>query len=140
MSLSRTEIDEYRRLKDSGVDVSDENTIAYNRGSETAIHITAKSLVGLVGLRNDYRVDSEVPIQYDGTEKACDVLLWGHDRRLSYAVELEHGLTQAVKDRKQEYYVDHTAIDDIQFVELNQLPAHIVDALGHVGTELGLQP
>jgi hypothetical protein len=139
MSLSKPQVREYRQLKDSGVAVTEANTVAFNEGSETSVHITAKSLAGLIGLRNGYRVDSEVEITNQPVpDGECDILLWGHDTRLTYAVECDHSFTQEKKQRKKQKYVDHTAIDDIQYLDLNEMPAHIVDGFGWVGSELGL--
>lgn len=141
MSLSNAQVQEYRQLKDSGVAVEDTNRILYNAGgmAETSIHITAKALVGLLALRNDYRVDSEVEVSNRHMDDGeIDVLAWGHESRLTYAIEADHSLTQDKKDRKQEKYVDNTAVQDIQFLNLNAMPAHIVEAYGWIGSQLGL--
>lgn len=141
MSLSKAQVSEYRRLKDSGVEVSDTNRVCFNEGSETAPHVSLKALAGLVGIRNGYRVDSEVPIdntEYENGE--TDVLLWGHESRLTYAVEIETSIAPGTKNRKLDKYVRETAIDDMQIINVTQAPSNMVDAFGFVASELGISP
>jgi len=139
MSLSKPQVREYRQLKDSGVDVEDTNRVRYNEGSETSRHICAKSLAGLVAIRNGYRIDSEVPVANDKTDDGeIDTLIWGHDSRLTYAVELEHSPTEQVKAEKLEKYVRYTAVADLQLLNLNKCPHDMTDALDWIADELGL--
>jgi len=140
MSLTKAQVEEYRRLKDSGVALSKHNQIQFNEGSETSKHICAKSLTGLLGIRNGYRVDSEVPIETRDYTGETDVLLWGHPDRLTYAVECESSPTQEVKSRKVEKYVSQTAIDDILFVNVTELPTDMMDAFDTIADNLGLEP
>lgn len=139
MSLSKQQVSEYRDLKNSGVSVEKENKIAYNEGSETSIHCVAKMLTGLIGIQNGYRVDSEVPVtDRHGNEFYIDVLLWGHDSRTTFAVEPDHSPTVEQRDHKIANYVDGTAVQDLLLLDLNQMPAHITEAYGWIGSELGL--
>lgn len=140
MSLSKAEVREYRELRNSGVQVEKGNRIRFNDGAgETAIHAAGKMLVGLLGLEHGYRVDSEVPIEdRQGNVYETDVLLWGHDSRTMYSVELEHSPTQEIKQRKVDRYVRNTAIQDLQLVNLNDAPHKVVDYYGWLGVELGL--
>jgi len=138
MTLSKEQVKEYRRLKDSGVDVTKHNQIKFNAGSETAVHACAKLLAGFVGQANGYRVDSEVPIQTPAGEGSCDTLLWGHPERLSYAVEIEHGITEDTKQHKLDLYVKHTAIDELLMIEANDIPEQTLEAAHWIADELGL--
>lgn len=140
MSLAKAQVREYRELRDSGVQVSKHNKIAPNPGSETAKHIALKALVAHVGIQNGYRVDSEVPIEFNGTEVYCDTLLWGHDSRMSYAVEVEHSIVPDTITSKKEQYVDHTAINELAVLNATDYPIDIQDAYGRVAQELGLEP
>lgn len=138
MTLSKTQVHEYRKLQNSGVDVTDENRIKFNTGSETVPHAVCKQLVGLAGLRNSYRVDSEVSVENQHVgDGEVDVLLWAHDSRLSYAVEVETSIAAHTKQRKKDKYVDETAIDDILMLNVAQCPMDMVDAYGWVATQLG---
>lgn len=139
MSLTQSQVSEYRRLRDTGIQVEKGNNIRFNSGSETAIHCVCKMLVGRIGIEWGYRVDSEVPIvAYDGAEYETDILLWGHDDRTTLCVELEHSPTQQVKREKIDRYVADTAIQDMLMVNLNDSPHDIVDCYGWLGSELGL--
>jgi len=141
MTLTTAQAREYRTLKDSGVDVTDTNRIRFNSGSETVPHCVSKCLVGLLGIRNGYRVDSEVDVENrEYPDGEIDTLLWGHESRLAYAIEVETGLTEETKTRKLNQYVTETAIDDIQFVEVNTLPMDMVEAFGEIAAEIGLDP
>jgi len=140
VTLSKAQTREYRRLKDSGVDVSKHNQIRFNEGSETSKHICAKSLVGLLGIRNGYRVDSEVEVQTRNFSGEIDTLIWGHPERLTYAVECESSPMRETISRKVDQYVSETAVDDLQVINVTTLPQDMTDALGEIATELGLDP
>jgi len=138
--MDKHEIDEYRILKDSGVDVSKTNQIRFNGGAtETARHLLIKSLVAHIGLEARYRVDSETPVETDSaTDSAIDVLLWGHDSRLTYAVEVETSPLPEVVESKLDKYVNQTAVDDMLVLNVNDAPDDMTDAYGWVASELGL--
>jgi len=136
--LTQNQRAEYRELKDYGVEVRKENSVRFNAGgtAETVPHITAKTLAAKVLLVNGYRVDSETQCK----NGEIDILGWGHPDRLTYAVEVETGLTQEVKESKIDRYVKQTPIDDIQFIECNNLPLDMVECYQHIADTLGLQP
>jgi len=136
MTLTPNQRSEYRELKDYGVSISKHNHTEHNAGSETIPHSVAKHLVGVVGVRNGYRVSSEVEIK----GKQADVVLWGNPDRLSYVVECETGLTQETKNQKVLNYVEGTPIQDIQFIEVTNLPVDMIEAYAYVAEELGLPP
>jgi len=134
MTLTPNQRSEYRELKDYSVEVDTHNFTEHNSGSETVPHGVAKHLVGMVGVRNGYRVSSEVSVP----EGDIDMVLWGHDERLTYAVECESGLLPEVKESKRERYVDQTPIDDLLTIEVNNVPHNMQEAYAHIATELGL--
>lgn len=140
MSLTKSQVEEYRTLKDSGIALSKHNQIRFNEGSETSKHICAKSLTGLLGIRNGYRVDSEVDVQTRNYSGEIDVLLWGNPERLTYAIECETSPTRDTISQKVDQYVSETAVDDLQVVNVTKLPQNMTDALGYIGTTLGLEP
>jgi len=139
MGLSKAQVREYRELADSGVQVRRNNNIRPNTGSETARHLLIKSLVAHVGLEARYRVDSETPVETDSaTDSAIDVLLWGHDSRLTYAVEVETSPLPEVVESKVDKYVHQTAVDDMLVLNVAECPEDMTDAYGWVASELGL--
>jgi len=135
VTLTPNQRSEYRELKDYSVEVETWNHTEHNSGSETIPHAVAKHLVGVVGVRNGYRVSSEVSVP----EGDIDVCLWGHPDRLTYAVEVETGLTQDVKESKIDRYVKQTPIDDIIFIEATSLSMDMVEAASEIAEELGLE-
>jgi len=139
MTLNKAQVTEYRRLRDSGVDVTKHNQIRFNAGSETAVHACSKLLAGFVGQANGYRVDSEVSIETPAGTGECDVLLWGHPDRLTYAVEIEHAITEETKEQKRTLYVDNTEIDDLIMIEANDIPPEMLDAGHHIADQIGLE-
>jgi hypothetical protein len=142
--MNRHQYGEYRALLDSGVKVDKNNVgVRYNAGgeSETYLHSTVKNLVSHVALLNGYKVDSEVEVvKYEGTTGEIDVLIWGHPERLSYAVEVETSPTEDTLSEKQSLYIDGTAVDDIQILNVNDCPEKILPATKWVADELGLEP
>lgn len=133
MTLTPNQLSEYRELKDYSVEVSKHNHTEHNSGSETVPHLVAKTLVARVGVVNGYRVSSEVSVP----EGSIDCVLWGHPDRLTYAVECETGLLPEVKESKVDRYVKQTPIDDIQFIEVNDLPMNMLKGYAYVANELG---
>jgi hypothetical protein len=134
--MNANQIADYRELKDHGVEVTRTNSIEFNSGSETATHVTAKALVGHIGLSNGYRVNSEVHVP----QGDIDMVLWGHPERLSYAVELEHSPTRETVESKVDRYVDQTCLDEIVVINLNDFPENYLEATEFIADELGLNP
>lgn len=125
----------YRSLKDSGADIQKANQIRFNSGSETSVHVVAKSLVGQIALQHGYRVSSEVEVP----EGEIDVCMWGHPKRLTYAVELEHSPTLERKQDKLNRYVRKVdAIDDMVLINLNDLSMDILKMRDEIKREIGL--
>lgn len=126
----------YRELKDANVDVSKHNEIRFNSGSETVKHAVGKLLVGYVGQINGYWVSSECECDLG----EIDVVLFGHEDRMTYAVELETGWDDTTLYDKQERYVkQNEPIDDIIPIEVTDMPLDMLEAAEWIATQLGLE-
>lgn len=136
--MDKTTLSEYRELKDHGVEVSKENQIQPNGGSESLRHLQSKATVAYIGLQNDYRVGSEVIVP-GGYE--VDILLWGNRHRDTYAVECETSPTKKTMDKKLERYVKNVGpVDDMLTVNLNELSENRLEMLADVSEQIGLDP
>jgi hypothetical protein len=137
--MDRTQYTDYRTLQDSGVKLSKQNQIQPNAGSETIKHLVAKTLVGYIGLVNGYKVDSEVEIvKHSETIGEVDCLLWGHPKRLTTAVEVETSPEENTMQDKKMRYIDGTAIQEIQVINVTELPLDMIEGAEQIGDELGL--
>lgn len=124
-------------LRRNQVSVQDHNQIRPNPGSETFRHLVAKTAVAFVGINNGYWVSSEVETAYG----ECDVILWGNPDRLTYAVEVETGPTEDVREDKLNRYVERQpGIDDMILINVTDMPVNMLDALDYVSDELGMCP
>lgn len=131
--------DAHRELSDSGLTVRKERMPPMNAGgkSETVKHIVGKTLVAYIAAaEHGYQSDLEVPTDQG---KEIDCLLWGHPRRLTYAVELEHSPTEETKQKKLKQYVKAVpAVDDMLLINLNEMPVNMLDARAYLREETGL--
>jgi hypothetical protein len=122
-------------LQRNQVNVQNHNQIRPNAGSETFRHLVAKTAVCHIGINNGYWVSSEVETAYG----EVDVCLWGNPDRLTYAVEVETGNPKAVKEDKLNRYVERQpGIDDMILINVTDMPVNMLDALGYVSDQLGL--
>lgn len=128
---------ELRDLQNYGWNARKESYIKPNNGSETFRHQVAKLAAFHVLRANGYIVNSEV--ENDGTGREIDILAYGNPDRLTYAVECETSPTRETIERKVDYYVGGP-IQDILVVNVSQMDGNIVDALGYVSNELGMEP
>jgi hypothetical protein len=134
MTLNPNQLSEYRELKDHAVDVKKHNQIRFNSGQEGVPHIIGKALVGMIGKENGYRVSSEV----SAPKGEIDMVLWGNDKRLSYAVELETDPETDTVESKLNRYVHETPLDDMILINLTEMPINCLHALDFIQEELGL--
>jgi hypothetical protein len=134
MTLTPKQLSEYRELKDHAVEVSDSNQIEFNSGSETIPHVIGKALVGHIARHHGYRVSSEVVVP----NGEIDIILWGNEDRLSYAVELETSPNEETKQDKLERYVKETPLDDMILLNLNEMPINPLEAAKWIQEELGV--
>jgi len=99
------------------------------------MHAVAKMLAGFAGSQAGYRVSSEVTHTGRGE---IDVLLWGHEDRLTLAVECETSPTDEIVEDKVDRYVRDTPIDDLALINVTELPDSIMDSYASVCEVLGL--
>jgi len=134
MRLSDDQHNEYRKLKNSGVEVTNKHVIKNHSGDETEVHFHAKCAVAQIGKQNDYIANAECSVP----KGDIDVLLWGRPDRMSYAVEIEHSPTEQTLHSKVDRYVRQTAIDEIVILNANKLPLDVVEMREHIEAKLGL--
>jgi len=134
MQLSDAQLDEYRTLKNSGVSVENNHTIAPHTGQETKKHYHAKCAVAHIGMQEGYIVNTEC----DTGRGRADVILWGNPERLSYAVEIETDIQPGVRKDKLQQYVRETALDDMVLIEANILDYDLLAMYEQLRDELGL--
>ena len=134
MQLSDAQLAEYRTLKNSGVSVDDNHTIAPHTGQETKKHYHAKCAVAHIGMQENYIVNTEC----DTGRGRADVVLWGHESRLSYAVEIETDIQPETKKDKLQQYVRETALDDMVLIEAKGLEYNLLGMYEQLRLELGL--
>jgi len=133
----RTRLDAYTELQKAGVDVRKCHDLRFNAGEETFAHGVGKLAASFLGVRNGYWVNGEVECDNGGE---IDVLLWGHESRSTYAVEVESNWTDETMQKKLDKYVKPYPIDDILPVEATELSANYMDALEDVSLAVGLDP
>jgi len=134
MRLTDEQIQEYRTLIDSGVEVVDDHVIRNHSGDETEIHFHAKCAIAQIGKQNGYIANCECSVP----EGDIDCLLYGNPERLSYAVEIEHSPTEEIKQSKLKRYVKQTAVDELCLINANVLPMNVIEMREHIENELGL--
>jgi len=133
--MDKNEWVEYRELQTAGWELQRHNQVRLNGGSESIDHAVAKMLVAHAGHDAGYRVASEVPHERRGE---IDVLLYGHDSRLTLAVECGTSPDDSVVQDKTRRYVTDTPIDDIAVINISTLPRDRIDAYQEVREVLGL--
>jgi proteasome lid subunit RPN8/RPN11 len=136
--MNKQQYQALRELQNANVKATKENTIKFNAGgsSETIKHIVGKTLVARIALVNGYQIDTEVAVPHG----EIDVLIHSHPNRLSYAVELETGLTEETKQDKTQRYVHSVGpIDDIIPIEVNDIPVDMIEAAEHIADKMGLE-
>lgn len=128
-------ISEYRVLKRSGWDVSKTPAIRFNGGSESLGHVVAKTVSAKLYQEHGWQTDTEVSHDEYGE---IDVLAYAPDK-LTYAVELENDITEDTKqDKLQRYVESNVVIDDMQIIEVGELPANVLDMRDRLMTQLAL--
>lgn len=118
-------------LRHNGWDVPKRDAVAFNGTSETLEHYLCKSLVAYVMKQRGFRVASEV----EGPGGEIDVLAYGQEDP-PLAIECETGLTDEIKSQKIGQYVRGTPIRDCLFLEVQDLPETLDEALDWVGEQL----
>jgi hypothetical protein len=134
MTLSSEQMQEYRLLKNNGVEVSKDHRITPHTGEETKIHYHAKCAVALLAKQHNYMATCECEVPRGST----DVLLWGHPKRQTLAVEIEHSPTKENNSVKLQKYVRETPIDDMIVINANELSLNLLELHDQIEREVGL--
>jgi len=130
-------IPEYRKLKDSGWQVSKHPAVRFNASgeSETIGHFVSKAIAAKLCLQNGYMIDTEVVSEHGYGE--IDLICYSPDR-ITMAVELETNPDEDTKQDKLERYVkSNNVIEDMQMIAVDELPNHLLDMRDRIITELG---
>jgi len=135
-TMDNQTIECYRQLQNAAVDVSKQNSIQFNSGSETVRHLLVKACAGYVAHQNGYRVNSEVEIEDKGV---VDILLWGHESRSTTVVEIETSPTEeTIESKLDRYYRACEPIQEIYILNPNNAPMDRADMTKWVANEIGL--
>lgn len=105
-----------------------------HKADETARHAVCKTLVGhYLKQELGYKVAFEVECE----QGELDVLGYGLEDRLSpVGVEVETGLTSDVKSKKLDQYYRGEPLQELYFIEVNDMPAEMMPAYEWVGGEI----
>lgn len=130
--MDKHQYEPYRCLQDHGVEVPKTRQPPMNAGgkSETTVHYVAKQLVAFVGAQN-YGYMTAVEVETPNGQIDC--LLWGHNERLTYAVEIESSpIEEVVSDKLDRYVHQIGPIDDMVLINANNIPMDMVEAKDHI--------
>jgi hypothetical protein len=130
--MDRTQYTDYRTLTTAGWQIDKSNR--YNGGSETARHAVCKILVGhYLSHQLGYKVVFEV----ENNHGELDVLGYGNEDRLSpIGVECETNLTGETKALKLDQYYDNEPLQELYFLEVNDMPSEIIPAYERVAEQI----
>lgn len=134
----KTHYDWISQLSMAGWDVSREDAIKFNGGSETGIHIHAKTATCQILKNHGYRVNTEVCHPERGEIDV--VAIPTQDGQLPFAVEIETSPTQDVIDDKLSRYHDGTPFVECYIINASELPFDIIELKNYIAGELGLNP
>jgi len=124
-------------LSQAGWNADKTDSIKFNSGSETHLHMHAKLSTAALLRANGYRVSSEV--QHEGDRGTVDIVaIPTQDDQKPFAVELEHSPTQEVVEDKLTRYFEGTPFVECYVINLNRAPMEIVELKEHIRSELGL--
>ena len=123
-------------LSQAGWNADKTDSIKFNSGSETHLHVHAKACVAHTLKDHGYRVDTEVEHPERGS---IDIIaIPTQDDQKPFAVELEHSPTQEVVEDKLSRYFEGTPFTEVFVINLNRAPMEIVELKEHIRSELGL--
>jgi hypothetical protein len=122
-------------LQREGVDVRKPTDIRLNAGgaSETAVHLICKSLATYWMAQAGWVVNGEVEVENRGD---VDVLCWGRQDYMSYAIEVESSPPEGVEQEYLEKYIRGTPIDELIVLNANNCPVDHDAALAWVHDQL----
>ena len=123
-------------LSQAGWNADKTDSIKFNSGSETHLHMHAKLATAALLKANGYRIDTEVAHPERGEVDV--VAIPTQDDQKPFAVELEHSPTQEVVEDKLSRYFEGTPFTEVFVINLNRAPMEIVELKEHIRSELGL--
>jgi len=123
-------------LSQAGWNADKTDSIKFNSGSETHLHIHAKTCVCQTLKDHGYRVDTEV--EHPERGEIDVVAIPTQDDQKPFVVELEHSPTKEVVKDKLSRYHDGTPFVECYVINLNRVPMEIVELKEHIRSELGL--
>jgi hypothetical protein len=129
----------YKKLHElnrHGVDVEGYSSIEFNSGSETSQHLTCKALASYWMEQAGWIVNGEVEIEGRGD---VDVLCWGRQDYMSYAIEIETSPPDNVEQKYLEQYIHGTPIDELVILNCNAMPNELDHASAWVADQLPIQ-
>jgi len=123
-------------LSQAGWNADKTDSIKFNSGSETHLHMHAKLATAALLKANGYRIDTEV--EHPERGEVDVVAIPTQDDQKPFAVELEHSPTQEVVEDKLSRYFEGTPFTEVFVINLNRAPMGIVELKEHIRSELGL--
>jgi hypothetical protein len=123
-------------LSQAGWNADKTDSIKFNSGSETHLHLHAKLSTSALLKANGYRIDTEV--EHSERGEVDVVAIPTQDDQKPFAVELEHSPTQEVVEDKLSRYFEGTPFTEVFVINLNRAPMGIVELKEHIRSELGL--
>ena len=126
-----------KSLESRGYQIDRDNAIKPNAGSETDGHIHAKVATARVLWANGFKIDTEVPLKRNGSERYLDLLGYGCVGRNPVGIELETDLTDEKEERYRElYHVE--PMKEIYCINLNSLSWDCRKMAVRIAEKLGL--
>jgi len=123
-------------LSQAGWNADKTDSIKFNSGSETHLHMHAKLATAALLKANGYRIDTEV--EHPERGEVDVVAIPTQDDQKPFAVELEHSPTEKVIDDKLSRYFEGTPFVECYVINLNRAPMDIVELKEFIKSELGL--
>lgn len=123
-------------LSQAGWNADKTDSIKFNSGSETHLHMHAKLATAALLKANGYRIDTEV--EHPERGEIDVVAIPTQDDQKPFAVELEHSPTQEVVEDKLSRYFEGTPFTEVFVINLTRTPMEIVELKEHIRSELGL--
>jgi len=123
-------------LSQAGWNADKTDSIKFNSGSETHLHMHAKLATAALLKANGYRIGTEV--EHPERGEVDVVAIPTQDDQKPFAVELEHSPTKEVVEDKLSRYFKGTPFTEVFVINLNRAPMEIVELKEHIRSELGL--
>lgn len=123
----------YRELQNTGWQVTIENNLRPNDGSESFEHYMAKAVTCHILEGRGLGYSTEVEHNHRGE---IDVLWHGPEDGAALAIEIQDDMSDETLSDKLDRYVHGTPIRDMLVINLDDLPEDMIDWRQHIKTEL----